>query len=62
MAVTGHVSSPGSPRGNTGKLPERLVGGSIQITTRGGETWTATRVELFERRADFVLVRDSGKP
>ena len=48
--------------GDTRKLPERLVGCSIQITTRGGETWIATVVAVLERRADFVLVRDSGKP
>jgi len=47
--------------GDTRRLPERLVGCSIRITTRGGETWIATIVEVLERRADFVLVRDSGK-
>ena len=47
--------------GDTRKLPERLVGCSIQITMRGGETWTSTVVQVLERRADFVLVRDSGK-
>ena len=62
MAVNGHVSSPGSPRGDTGKLPERLVGGSIRITTRSGETWTATVVEVLQRRAGDVLVREAGKP
>lgn len=47
--------------GDTRKLPENLVGCSIQITTAAGMTWIATVVEVLERRADFVLVRDSGK-
>ena len=33
---------------------------SIQITRRNRETWIATLVVVLERRADFVLVRDSG--
>ena len=48
--------------GDTGKLPENLVGRSIQITTRRGDSWTTTVLELIERREDFALVRDSGKP
>ena len=48
--------------GDADKLPERLAGGSIQITTRAGETWTTTVVEVLQRRADFARVRDSGKP
>ena len=48
--------------GDTRKLPVDLVGCSIQITTRQGETWIATVIEIIERRDDFVLVRDSGKP
>ena len=51
-----------SDLGDTGKLPEHLVGGSIQITTRGQESWTATVVEVVQRRADFALLRDSGQP
>lgn len=45
---------------DTHKLPKNLVGCSIQITTRNGETWIATVVVALVRRADFVLVRDSG--
>ena len=48
--------------GDTGKLPENLVGRSIQITTRRGDSWTTTVLEVIERREDFALVRDSGKP
>ena len=48
--------------GDTGKLPENLVGRSIQITTRRGDSWTTIVLELIERRENFALVRDSGKP
>ena len=48
--------------GDTGKLPKNLVGCSIEITTRRGDSWTATVLEIVERREDFALVRDSGKP
>ena len=48
-------------RGVTRKLPGKLLGRSIQITTRKGDSWISTIVEVIERREDFVLVRDSGK-
>ena len=48
-------------RGDTRKLPENLLGCSIQITTRKGDSWISTIVEVIERREDFVLVQDSGK-
>ena len=49
-------------RGDTRKLPENLLGCSIEIKTRGGDTLIRTVVEVIERNADFVLVRDSGRP
>ena len=49
-------------QGDTRKLPDDLVGCSIEITTRAGESWITTVVEVLEWTADFVLVRDSGKP
>lgn len=49
-------------RGDTRKLPDGLVGCSIEITTRRGDSWIATVVEVIQHEADFVLVRDSGKP
>ena len=47
-----------SPR----SLPEDLVGQRILVTTRGGESWTATVLELIHRDARLVQVRHSGKP
>ena len=48
--------------GDTRKLPADLVGRAIEITTRRGDSWTTTVLEVIERREDFALVRDSGKP
>ena len=48
--------------GDTGKLPEDLVGHSIQITTRRGDSWTATALEVLQHETDSVVVQDSGKP
>ena len=47
---------------DAGKLPEILVGCSIEITHRRGNFRTATVLDVIERQEDFVLVRDSGKP
>ena len=49
-------------RGDTRKLPDDLVGCSIEITTQGGDSWITSVVEVLEWTANFVLVRDSGKP
>ena len=46
---------------DTGKLPEILVGYSIEITPRRGNFKTATVLEVIERTETHVLVRDSGK-
>ena len=45
-----------------GKLPADLEGATIEIKTRGGDTLIRTVVEVLHRDADYVLVRDSGKP
>ena len=47
-----------SPR----SLPADLVGRPILVTTREGESWTATVLEVVRRDQNFVLVRHSGKP
>ena len=47
-----------SPR----SLPADLVGRPILVTTREGESWTATVLEIIRRDENFVLVRHSGKP
>ena len=48
-------------QGDPRKLPDDLVGCSIEITTRRGDSWIATVVEVVQHEADYVLVRDSGK-
>ena len=45
-----------------GKLPADLEGATIEIKTRKGDILIRTVVEVVERTADYVLVRDSGKP
>ena len=45
-----------------GKLPADLEGATIEIKTRGGDTLIRTVVEVLHHDADYVLVRDSGKP
>ena len=44
------------------ELPADLEGATIEIKTRGGDALIRTVVKVLERRKDFVLVRDSGKP
>ncbi len=44
-----------------GKLPAALERATIEIKTRGG-TLIRTVVEVLHHDADYVLVRDSGKP
>lgn len=48
--------------GDVRTLPADLVGRLIRITTKGGEKWTATVLEVVPHEGRFVLVRDSGKP
>ena len=47
--------------GNTRALPDDLVGCSIEVTTKGGDSWTTTVVEVLQWEEDFVVIRDSGK-
>ena len=49
-------------QGDTSALPDDLVGCAIEVTTHGGKTGITHVVEVLEWTADFVLVRDSGKP
>ena len=48
-------------RSDLGKLPEILIGCSIEITSRRGNFKTVTVSEVIEHREDFVQVPDSGK-
>ena len=47
---------------DTRALPDDLVGCAIEVTTKSGNSWITRVVEVLEWTADFVLVRDSGKP
>jgi len=49
-------------QGDLRKLPENLEGATIEIMTRRGDSWLATVVEIIQKKADSILVRDSGKP
>ena len=42
-------------------LPSELVGRRIVVTDRRRRSWTATVLEVVDRSADRVLVRDSGR-
>ena len=44
------------------KLPDDLVGCSLEVTTKGGDAWTTSVVEVLHWDDKYVLVRDSGKP
>ena len=48
--------------GDTRALPDDLVGRVIGVTTKGGDSWTTTVVEVLHWDDKYVLVRDSGKP
>ena len=48
--------------GDTRTLPDDLVGRVIGVTTKGGDSWTTTVVEVLQWEDKYVLVRDSGKP
>ena len=49
-------------KGDTRALPDDLVGQVIEITTKGGDSWTATVVEVIHWGNESVRVRHSGKP
>ncbi len=46
---------------DTGKLPEILVGCSIEFTSWRGDSWITTEVEVVQHDVDSFLFRDSGK-
>ena len=48
--------------GNARTLPDDLVDQIIEVTTKGGNSWTSTVVEVLQWEEDFVVVRDSGRP
>ena len=48
--------------GDTRALPDDPVGRVIGVTTKGGDSWTTTVVEVIHWDDKYILVRDSGKP
>ena len=49
-------------KGDTRRFPDNLVGQVIEVTTMGGDSWTATVVEVIHWGNKSVQVRHSGKP
>lgn len=47
--------------GDTRGFPDDLVGQIIEITTKGGESWAASVVEVLKWTTEYILVRHSGK-
>lgn len=47
--------------GDTRAFPDDLAHQVIEITTKGGDSWTASVVEVLHWEKAFVLVRHSGK-
>ena len=49
-------------KGDTRRFPDDLVGRVIEVTTQGGDSWTASVVEVIRWGNKSVQVRHSGKP
>ena len=49
-------------KGDTSTLPDELVGLHILVTTKRQKSWTVAVLEVLERDAGRILVRDSGRP
>ena len=43
-------------------LPPELVGASITVQSRNGQSWTTTVTAVLERSRERVIVTDSGRP
>ena len=48
--------------GDTSSLPAELVGRQIIVTRSGGDSWTATVLEVVERTPRRILVRRTDPP
>ena len=48
--------------GDTSRLPAELVGTTITVQAKNGQSWTATVTAVVDRSRDQVLVTDSGRP
>ena len=48
--------------GDTSGLPSKLVGLTIAVQTRNGQSWTTTVTAVQDRSGGQVIVSDSGRP
>ena len=48
--------------GDTSGLPSELVGLTIAVQARNGQSWTTTVTTVQDRRSGQVIVIDSGRP
>ena len=48
--------------GDTSRLPAELVGTTITVQAKNGQSWTATVTAVVDRSRNQVLVTDSGRP
>ena len=48
--------------GDTSVLPSDLVGATIVVQPRNGQSWTTTVTAVLDRSSGQVIVTDSGRP
>ena len=48
--------------GDTAALPSELVGATIVVQARDGQSWTTTVTAVLDRSSGQVIVTDSGRP
>ena len=48
--------------GDTSGLPSELVGLTIAVQARNGQSWTTTVTAVLDRNSGQVIVIDSGRP
>ena len=48
--------------GDTSELPSDLVGLTIVVQSRSGQSWTTTVTAVLDRNSGQVIVTDSGRP
>ena len=48
--------------GDASALPSELVGATIVVQSRNGQSWTTTVTAVLDRGGEQVIVTDSGRP
>ena len=48
--------------GDASALPSELVGATIVVQPRNGQSWTTTVTAVLDRGSEQVIVTDSGRP